>query len=392
MGRDTKWLVTRRADAHPLIVTLGYPASVIDLFRVAGIYSTGHEGINSCYTDVRTSVGLARLIEGGVSSMADIEAAETALQALMWHERIDVIVPGFKYRQGELVSYARCEEPRSELAFELLQPCQPFDGIYATEEVVIEDHRVASSSYPGSTIVGLDFGTAIREYLPLTPAHAAAISSLPLHMGVPAYFSDSRVEPFLEKRGLSGEFYAAIRHEWDQATSVVPDVEFSVSLPPLVSIVLDRAASRDSIPQSIRELREELAAVRAEMSRLSEGLRFRPYSQAQVESRCRELRESFQAVVAASRKPQRPLTLTLLQVYSTIKSPLNFLLKHLNPEYRSEDPRILANRTTTGKMFSKLLATDSMYSLVSHFLTSAEVRAVEGSVRSQRTSQGRPGG
>lgn len=383
MSRNTEWIVTRRDDSHPTIVTLGHPTSVSDLFRVVDVHRTGHEGRNSCFTDARTAAGLARLVEGGIASMADIEAAENGLQALMWHDCISVIVPGFKYRRGQLVSYARAEEPRSELAFDLFRPCDPHDEIYATEEVAVEAGRIVASSYPHSTIVGLDFGRAMRDYLTLTPIQAAAISSIPSKLGAPAYFSDLRVERFSGKRGFFGEFYKAVRHDWDEATAVVPDVDFSVSLPPLVSVVLDRASDRDSIPQAIHEVRDELAAVREEMLLFSETLRYSAHDQRQVEARCRELKESFQAVVSASRKPQRPLVLTLLQLYSAAKSPIDLLLKHLNPEFRAEDPRVLAQRTVTGRMFSKLLATDSMYSLLAHFFTPAEVRALESSVRSE---------
>ncbi len=383
MDRQIQWFVTRMDDSHPAIVTLGYPTSVSDLFRVVGIHRTGHEGWNSCYTDVRTSIGLARLIEGDVSSMDDIEAAEAALQALMWHDRVDVIVAGFKYRQSGLVSYARCEDPRSELAFELLSPCQPHDHVFATEEVVIEDRRVRSSSDPESTIVGLDFGEAIRRYLRVTPAQATAISSIPLHMGVPAYFSDPRIEPFTAKRGVAGEFYKTMRQEWNTVTSAVPDIDFSVTLPPLVSIVLDRATSRDSIPEAIRDLRDELEPVRREMLALSEAIRFRPYGQREIENRCKELRDSFGAVVRASRTPPSPIPLKLLELYSAAKSPLDLLIKHLNPEYSSQDPRVLANRTVTGRMFSRLLATDSISSLLSHFFTPTEIRALEISARAK---------
>jgi hypothetical protein len=348
---------------------------------------TGHEGWNSCYTDVRTSVGLARLVEGGVASIDDIEAAENALQALMWHDRIDVIVPGFKYDQGNLVSYARCEERRSQVAFELLQPCVPYDQIYAVEEVVLENGLVTKSSLQESRIVGLGLKDAMPNYLKLTPLQAAAISSIPIDMGVPAYFTDPQLKPFFDKRGFSGDFYKAIRQGWEEATSVVPDIDFSIRLPPLVSIVLDRSSSRDSIPQTIRDLREELAPVRTEMLGLAESLRG-PYNQRQVESRCRDVKASFEAVMPASRKPQTPFLLTLLQLYSAVKSPLDLVIKHLNPDYKPHDPRVLANRTVTGQKFTPLLAkTDSMYALLTHFFTEAEIRAMEASMRSQGTKE-----
>jgi len=375
LDRQTIWIVSRKDDSHPRIVTDGYPTSVTDLFRVRGIYKTGHDGWNSCYSDVRTAIGLARLVEGEVSSMEDLEAAESALQILMWHDRVDVMIPGFKYRQGELVSYARCDVPRSELAFELFMPCQPYDVMYAVEEVEVRDRTIARSSLPDSRIVGLTWDEATRSYLE-TPAQRMAMSSMPIHMGVPAYLSDPLLQQFEGKRGFWGDFYSAIRKDWDQSASVVPDYSFSVKLPPLLSIVLDRASRRDGIPEAIRELREELEPARNEIDRLSEMLRG-PFDQRDVENRCRDVKASFQAVVRASRKPDVTFVLPLLRLYSALKSPLDLLLKHLNPEYVPEDPRVLARRTVTGKIFAKLLATDSMQSLVSHYFSPAEVRSLE---------------
>jgi hypothetical protein len=249
----------------------------------------------------------------------------------MWHDRIDVIVPGFKYRQGSLVSYARCEEPRSELAFELFRPCDPYDVTYAVEEVSIEDGAVKSSSLSDSAIVGLGLGTAMATYLKATPLQAAAISAIPPHMGVPAYFSDPLLERFAGQRGFSGEFYRIIRRDWDQATAVVPDLDYTVPLPPLVSIVLDRSSNRSGVPEAIRSLRDELAPVRAEMLQLSESLRG-PYAQREIEGRCREVIASFEAVVPASRKAAGSFLLPLLRLYSAIKSPLDLLIKHLSPD------------------------------------------------------------
>lgn len=87
----------------PYIPTLGCPASAADLYRVAAIVQTGHEGWNSCYSDVTACNGLARVIEGEVRSLEDLQAAETALQVLMWHDRVDILIPAFKYRMGDCV-------------------------------------------------------------------------------------------------------------------------------------------------------------------------------------------------------------------------------------------------------------------------------------------------
>ena len=73
----------------------------------------------------------------------------------------------------------------------------------------------------------------------------------------------------------------------------------------------------------------------------------------------------------------------MLKLYKAAKSPLDEVIKLLNPAYVPEDPRIIANRTVTGRVFSRLLATDSMHSLVTHFFSPQEIRALELSLEAR---------
>jgi hypothetical protein len=106
-----------------------------------------------------------------------------------------------------------------------------------------------------------------------------------------------------------------------------------------------------------------------------------PYGQREIEERCRDIKASFEAVVPGSRKRHPPFLLTLLQLYQGLKSPLELLLTHLNPDYQPRRPRSLGNRTVTGRMFSELLATDSMYTLVSQYLSPQEISSVQRCAR-----------
>lgn len=367
----------------PYIPTLGYPTSATDLHRVASIIRSGHEDWNSCLVDVDTCSGLARLVEGPVTSLSDLDAAEAALQALMWHDRIDVLVPAFKMFQGQLALYSRCDRPRSELAFSLFAPCQPYDQIYAVEAVNVYKNNILSSTLEGSLILGKDLPEAKVDYLKRTRAQAFAFSALPLHFGVPAYFCDPDVPPFSSARGFFGDFYDRVAGDWFEALATVPDVELSVPIPPLTAIVLDRAPSRTDIPKAIHELREELAPVRQEMLSLSTVVTG-AYTQAEVERRCRAAKESFATVVKASRYSAPSPVLPLLKLYKAAKSPLDALIRILSPDYKPSDPRLIANRTVTGRMFSTLLATDSMHSLLSHFFTAAELTNLERSAQERR--------
>jgi hypothetical protein len=320
-------------------------------------------------------------VDGGISSIADLEAAENALQLLMWHDRVDVMIPAFKYRKEGLVSYARCEGPRPALAFSLFSSCQPHDVIYAIEEVTIRDGQVTTSSLSDSCILGQRFRDAIASYAAV-PAQLEALAAIPIHMGVPAYLSDPNIQGFVGKRGFFGDFYETIRRDWKESTAVIPDTESSVELPPLISVVLDRAVSRSQIPDASKVLREEVGPAREEMHLLPRMLHG-PYSQQEVEDHCREVKASFGAVIPAARKHDVSFRFPLLRLF-TGASPLETVIKRLKPDYVPKDPRVLANRTVTGRTFTKLFASRSVQSLVSRFMSPAEIRSVEAAHHSRR--------
>ncbi|MHC4179215.1 MAG: hypothetical protein ACYSWU_17010 [Planctomycetota bacterium] len=348
------------------------------MYRVAAVLDTGHEGWNSCYTDVATCNALARVVEGELRSAEDLQAAEVALQILMWHDRVDVLIPGFKYERERLRAYARADQPRSQLAFDLFAPCVPYDQMYAVERVRVDRDTVVESTLEGSTIVGRAFDQAKNDYLQMAPLQAATLAAIPLHMRVPAYFTDPAIESFTGKRGFVGSFYSTLAKQWEEALAAVPDIDAAVPLPPLLAIVLTRAGNRSTIPEAITDLRGELAPVRKQMlalNQLVQGAR----TQKEIEAQCKDVQESFAAALPASRHPPVSFLFPLLKLYRAAKSPLDALIKLLNPSYAPEDPRIIANRTVTGRIFSRLLATDSMHSLITHFFTDAEIQNLEAS-------------
>ena len=377
-SRTTIWKVApedRTGPVGPYIPTHGHPTSASDLYRVHGVHESGHKGWHSCLTDQATPAALAKLIEGPLESISEVRAAEAALQVLLLYDRADVIVPGFKYRLDALVSYGRQAETRSQLAFDLFNEVSAYDQIFATERVDVHGGVISISTDPHSGILGEGLEGARARYLSRSNVQAAAIAAIPLHLGVPAYFSDPLIEPFVRGRGMLGEFHSQVSSDWNAAIGSVPDFDFSVPLPPLLSIVLDRAANRDDIPTRIRELRAELAPVRQELRGLA-GLVEGALDQRAIEARCQGVRQSFGAIVAASRRPDASILLPLLQLWKRAKSPLDAVISTLNPQYQPSDPRIVANRTVTGRVFANLLRTDSLTAMLRHHFSESEVRAL----------------
>lgn len=365
------------------IPTLGHPTTASDIFRVAALHRTGHEGWNSCFTDFTAPAALGRLIEGVVKSVDDLRAAEVALQALMWHERVDVLVPAFKSHHGEFVGYAREADPRTQIAFDLFSAATAYDQFFVVEDVRVHDGPIRSSNLDGSGIRGLAIEEAKAAYLYHSPYQAAVLSSIPVDFGVPGYFTHPLLRPHSGKRGFFGDFYTTVAHDWDEAMKVVPDITEVIPVPPLVAIVLDRANRRSDLPAVILTLREELAPIRAELSGFSDILRG-SFNQIQIEEKCGDIRASFAATFKASRRRDQSFLLPLLKLYKAVKSPLDPLIAALNPEYVPGDPRVLADRTVTARTFAGLLRVDSMHSLLTNILTEAEVQSLNRSASIRR--------
>lgn len=381
MNRTTWWAVTHTqrdngTGAGPYVPTEGFPTSASDMFRIVGYTKTGHEGWNSCFTDVETMQSLARIVEGEVTSWQQIQAAETALQVLFWHERADIMVPGFKATFNGHSFYVRCNEPRSDLAYELFKPCVPYDMIFAVEEALIDDKTIVRSSFMESSLINKTIDEVKEKYLDTTPIQGKVISTIPMDFRVPAYFSSPHFQKYFDKRGHFGQLYNIMDKQWSESVSTVPDLDININLPPLLAIVLTRSKNRSDIPKTIMELREELNKVRNEMAGLSEIIRTE-MSQAKIEQQCKEVKASFEAIVPASRHNEPKVFLPLLRLYKAFKSPVDTLIQLLNPKYVPENPKIIANRTVTGKMFSELLVTESMYSMLHKMFTHAEISNLE---------------
>jgi len=228
----------------------------------------------------------------------------------------------------------------------------------------------------------MELEKAKGSYLKTTQLQAEIFSSLPMDMGVPAYFSDPHLQKFFDKRGHFGQFYGTLYKHWQQASSIIPDIDESFLLPPLLSIVLTRAKNRETIPEAIFSLREELNPVRKEMLGFSESIKTN-CNQAEIEAHCKKIKESFEATFAASRYQESKVVLPLLQLYKAFKSPVDTLLEVLNPNFLPNNPKMIANRTVTGKMFSKLLITEGMHSLLKRFFTRSEIKSLEKTYKNQ---------
>lgn len=262
MKRRVKWVVSDDAPRDTAqIPTKGNPTTVMDLTRVVGLYDTNYDFINPCITDVESCIGLANLIEGELRSFSELQAAESALQMLMWHDNIDILVPGFKMINESLSIYQRSEKERSKLCFELFKPCNPHDIIYTVETVKVHEQKVVKSTLgQDSQIVGKNLSKATSNYLFQNTFQSKVYKSLPASFKVPAYFNN-KLQGTENYKGMFEELYPSIHSKWSSNLSNSPMLEYKIVIPPLTAIVLDRAKNRNDIPEVINNLRKELAGV-----------------------------------------------------------------------------------------------------------------------------------
>jgi len=377
LSRTTQWAVTHIED-KAYIPTKGHPTSASDMYRVVGHVETGHEGWNSCMTDIDTCLGLARVIEGEVTSWSDIQAAEVALQLLMWHDRVDIMLPGFKQITNGFSSYVRCDDNRTQLSFELFNPLKAYDSIYAIERVETKGGIILNSTYQDSAIVGHSIENVQADYLNKTPAQGNLFSSLAIDFSVPAYFSNPNLEANYHKTGYFNKLYETVSKDWNENKYKTPSIDFNLRLPPLLSIVLTRSKNRENMLDAIFDLREELKDSREEMLKLNAVLKG-SRNEIELEQEAKRIMSSFESIYPASRYDGSRIIYPILKSFQFLKSPLEMMIQEFSPDYKASNPHVYVNRTVTGRMFKDLLVTDSMYNLIKQNFTKSEIKNLERS-------------
>jgi len=93
-SRTATFAVSHHEEQGPgsaYIPTLGYPTSAADMYRVQSIVGTGHEGWNSCYTDVATCNALARVVDGDRPVEVDrpVRGRDRVARAVGRHRRVE---------------------------------------------------------------------------------------------------------------------------------------------------------------------------------------------------------------------------------------------------------------------------------------------------------------
>ncbi len=380
------------------IPTFGAATTAVDQYRTVAVASTNLPEVGGAFTDVRAVVAIARVAEGGINDVADLEAAETALQALLLHDVVHILIPSPKFDMGNgFVSYIRPDENhRTQHGLDIFSLAKSRDWLVAPEFLRVSNGLVSTSTLPKSPMIGLQIDRIRADnkysHSDVTDAINVTVES----HGVPAYFTDPALIRSRRGDGFSKRFYHRIRQSWDESVGDIPPIVCTFSLPPLLAVVLNRLNNRADLLKVIADLRGELAPVRAELREFN-NIVTESTSSAEIEARVRHISESFDAIIPESRVvgAQRRLR-RLMTIQQLIKPLVKFAMGFLTGNGATIDDGIaaaggvrhhvieskaLVDRTITAQTFAGLMNTGSVQSLVKHHFSEAEITSIERSIR-----------
>ena len=363
-----------------------------DHYRILGYADHDLGQFNACFTDVTTCAALGRLIEGPLDSYGTLEAAETALNALLFHQNIEVFIPTLKVEVNGIRTYARPDDgKRSKLAFDLFNIANTRDWLCAYDYALVTHGKISRTERGEARLRHVKYGD-FRKFDTIAAPHAAdVIAGLALDFRLPGYFSDRHlIERYRSPQTFTHELYERMKVPWHKCVKSVIGAEFNIELPPLLAIVLDRSKARDDIPISILELHDELGPVRYELfefNKLMQG----DFSQAELERKVARINEAFIAIVPKAKVDAGRRAFA--QCWETSKIIAKGFATAIQPvavdgekvltllEEASEvvmnNTGHLVDRTVSSRKFSQLLRTKSIHGLIRRHFTDAEIRMLE---------------
>jgi len=389
--------------------TEGISSTGGDHYRYVQLQRNDHILHNTCFVDRCSLIGLKRIIEGDVATISDLAAAECALQAILFHESCSVLTPTVAFDtepagvspeapEHPFGSYMRLPDSDPSGAsvdfsidgalHEILTSMPSTAYLAAPERVTVRSGNIVASTMPNSPLLGgqASSGGWTRG---ASDHHWAAAASIPLGLGVPSYIADLRMFGNAEAGKFIHAFYKAVNVPWGLIYSPTTSASATIEIPWLLSLVLNRAYDRSSIPRAIVELRDELSQSRDELKKFNDHLNAST-SQSETEAFCREIENVFSATVSAAamtntEKRRQRIFSAYRTGYQALKiadhiapgglHPLVTTFKNLfKIPFTSPSPLQLVDRTITSRTFYGLIGElESLSALLPMFLTDGEM-------------------
>ena len=374
------------------IPTFGHIATAIDSYRAVAIAEVKNRPESWCFTDTDAASALGRIVDGPITSRSDIEKGEAALRAILLHEVVDIVVPAVKAVHGNGFVGSRFDEGiRNEAAFAAFNVAPCSDYLLATELVEVRNGEIITSTNPSSTLIGKALEDRANNYAQLLSSAAVIVNAMPMQVDAAAHYCVDEFSAQLKQgpAGFINELYQRIERPWSTVAQLEPSLFINVKLPPLIAIVLARAGHRKDIPEVLKELRDELAPIRKDLTRMN-CLLDSTISQADLNAQVRRINESFDAIVPEALltdAERRWRTITsvfkfvrpIRQLYSLAVDPMAADPDKLMEMFQNTRNAVLNNarivsRSVTAAKFSELLRVDSARGIVTTHFSQNEVQ------------------
>jgi len=378
----------------PYVPTFGHPASAVDAYRALDIRVTDKPP-SWGLTDLDASSALGRLIDGPISSYLDFEGAESALRCILLHEYVEIAVPCVKAHLGKKMhQYLRFDRNiRNNATFAAFQVAPCFDRLFALDLVEITNGRISSKTNPQSPLTGKSTEEISSSPSILHKAASKVAVAFPMSVGASSYYTSPEFTNATSNgtAGFIDELYRRIYRPWIEVAQATPSLHADIKIPPLLAILLHKTKSRDDIPRTLRELREELAETRKYLNEMNAMLDD-DLPQAEIIKKTEEINESFMSIVPESLLTNRDrwmrrlaMVFTFLkpiyQIYSVSVDPVRAnpekFLKILD-EARAgirRDSRIVSRSVAAAK-FAELLQINSIRKLLGRHFSESELSTI----------------
>ncbi|ETX09438.1 hypothetical protein MUS1_08775 [Marinomonas ushuaiensis DSM 15871] len=288
-------------NTSPYVPTFGLPASGADLYKILSVEYIKNPAPSWCFTDVDSAAALGRIIDGPITHGSDLAAAETALRAILFHEKVDVLIPTIKVNEGNFSRYERLDRGiRNEASFKAFQIANAFDFLPAVELVQVGEGKILTSTNPNCNFISDDYKNLNLQYNSTLNAVADFAHALPIQSGASTCFSNPALMKGIphSAAGFIDKLHKQVDLSWNVKST--PSMGLNISLPPLLAIVLSRSNNREDIINTLKEVRQELCDSRVELATLNEMLD-KCMDHRDIEYQSQRYEESFSCIVAESR-------------------------------------------------------------------------------------------
>lgn len=384
---QTNFIVTRPEETRGLgngpssyIPTLGHIASAYDIYRTVAIAEINNAPESWVFTDIDSVAALGRIVDGPITSGQDIAKAESAIRAALLYEFAEVTVPCVKADHGNgLIGYLRFDkEFRNGASFEAFScaPCR--DHLLAVEFVNLKDGEIIQSSFSESGLIGKTTSDAVQNLNYVTHRTSEVAATLPMQLGAATHYTGPIYSAVTDRNpsGFIDELYRRVYRPWMDVAQAGPHLRFELKLPPLLAIVLHRSNFRSDVPTVLKELREEMAHIRADLVRLNHMIDS-CLEQSEIYAHTQRISESFDAVVAESLlTPVEMRNRRIISIFNLIKPVRQIYSIAVDPLAADPEKFIEAFKASQGavKKNSRIVSRSVAASKVSELLRMGSIR------------------